>query len=374
MAGTQSDLKKRIKLTYLITDLKVGGVPLHLYRLATRLPRDRFAIRVISLADQGPVGDMLRQAGIAVHACGARSVRQVGALYELWRQLLAEPPDILHALLFHANIAARLLGPLAGISPRRILNEIQTVEIERPWHLLMDGLTCRLCRFEVGNSPSVIEHLHSFANIPWSRLRCEWGAVDVQAIATAAPLDRSALGIGSDESFLLWTGRLDPVKGFEEMLAAARRLKRTRRFKLFLCGEGAYRPVVEHLISINDLTNDVLLLGQRDDVPSLLRSADVFVFCSRTEGLPNSLLEAMAAGVAVVTTNVPGCRDVIQDGHTGLLAEPGSPEAIADGIERLLSDPELARRLGERAQKWVSEQADLESWVQRWALLYNDLL
>jgi glycosyltransferase involved in cell wall biosynthesis len=365
---------RRIKLTYLITDLKVGGVPLHLYRLATRLPRERFDIRVIALSGEGPVGELLQQAGIAVEVCGARSVRQWGSLGRLWSRLIADPPDILHALLFHANIASRLVGPLAGIAPRRILNEIQTVEVERRWHLLLDGLTCRLCRSEVGNSPSVVEHLHRQAGIPRSRLRCEFGAVDARAIAAAQPVDRAALGIEPGERFLLWTGRLDPVKGFEEMLAAVRILKRSWKIKLFLVGEGPYRRTVDELIGRYDLQTEVILPGRRDDIPNLLRAADLFVFCSRTEGLPNSLLEAMAAGLPIVATDVAGCRDLIRHMVTGLLALPGDAECIAHRIDTLLRDPELAGRLGKGAHEWVLHNADLHTWSIRWQQFYERFL
>lgn len=361
---------RRIKLTYLITDLKVGGVPLHLYRLATHLPRERFDLRVISLSDSGPVGARLREAGIAVDACGASTVRQLGSLARLWRLLVERPPDILHALLFHANIAARVVGPLAGVSCRRIINEIQTVEIERKWHLLVDGLTCRLCRVEVGNSPSVLQHLHRHAGIPESRLRCAWGAVDAGVIDTAPALSREALGVAQGQKLVVWTGRLDPVKGFEELLSACRMLRARCSLRLLLAGEGPYRHRIEELIRENGLQDTVVLLGQCEAIPSLLKTADLFVFPSKTEGLPNSLLEAMAAGLPIVTTDVPGCRDLVRHGETGLLVPPGSPHDLAGAMETLLSDEALGRRLGGNARKWVCEHADVRTWIQGWARFY----
>ena len=161
-----------IRLDYLITDLQTGGVPLHLFRLASRLPSERFRVRVISLADVGPVGKKLRAANVPVEACGARSVLDARALFRLFQLLKADPPDILHALLFHANTAARIIGPLAGVNIRHIVTEIQTAETERRWHLIVDNLTCRLCRCEIGNSPSVVEHLHRVGHLPYSRLTC----------------------------------------------------------------------------------------------------------------------------------------------------------------------------------------------------------
>ncbi len=364
-------LPGRIKLTYLITDLKVGGVPLHLYRLATRLPRDRFDIQVVSLADEGPVGRQLVEAGISVSACGATSALDARALLRLWGLLHADPPQVLHAMLFHANMAARLIGPMARVPTARIICEIQTVEIERRWHLPVDGLTCRLCRFEVGNSPSVVEHLHRCAHIPRTRLRCEWGAVDGAAIAAATPLDRASLGVAPGERLLLWTGRLDPVKGFEELLEGCRLLTSRYRIKLLLAGEGPYRPTIERLVRELGLELCVSILGHRADIPRLLRTADVFVFTSRTEGLPNSLLEAMAAGLPVVATNVPGCRDLVKHEQTGLLVHSGSPEGIAEGVAALLDDRALSVQLGQSAADWVRGQMDGHAWVERWERIYH---
>src|SRR4051812_31049483 len=97
-----SSLPPPLRITFLITDLKVGGVPLHLYRLITRLPPEQVRVRVVSLADEGPVGVMLRRAGIPVLGCGARSAADLRALWNLWKILASDPPDLLHAMLFHA--------------------------------------------------------------------------------------------------------------------------------------------------------------------------------------------------------------------------------------------------------------------------------
>ncbi len=366
-------MKRPIRLTYLITDLKRGGVPLHLYRLATRLPREQFDVRVISLADEGPVGTMLAEAGIPVLACGARSAGDVRALWRLWRFLRSDRPDILHTMLFHANVAGRVVGSLAGIPVARILGEIQTVELDRRWHLVVDNLTCRLCRKEVGNSVSVIEHLHRRAHVPRSRLLLQWGGVDVDGIASAAPVSRVTFEMTPQDMMVVWAGRLDPIKGFEEMLGGFALACSARPVKLVLVGEGNYRPTVERLIQQNGLAGRVLLLGERSDVPAILRAADMFLFCSRTEGLPNALLEAMAAGLPVIATDVPGCRDVVRHGETGFLVKSGSAEAIAGAVTSLLDDPERRRVLGTRAEAWVRANADVRRLAAVWIGIYSTM-
>jgi len=363
-----------IRLTYLITDLEVGGVPLHLYRLATRLPKERFCVHVISLAQEGPVGEMLRKIGIPVDACGARHAGDVASLGRLWRMLVKNPPDILHAFLFHANTAARIVGPMAGVPTGRIICEIQTVEQERRWHLVVDNITCRLSRWEVGNSRSVVAHLHRRAHVPKSRLRCEPGAVDVEAIASAVPASRADLGVSPDEPLVIWAGRLDPVKGFEEMIAGFSQACRKRPAQLILVGDGPYRPMIEKLVSESGMASRILLLGQRDDVASLLKVADLFLFSSRTEGMPNAVLEAMAAGLPILATDVPGCRDLIVHGQTGILVPPRSADAIAHGIDLLLNDPDWGRALGPKAFAWAKKHVDVRQLAQRWTGIYESLI
>ncbi len=367
-------MARPIRLTWLITDLEVGGVPLHLHRLATRLAGGQFEVRVISLADVGPVGRMLQRDGVPVDACRARGPWDVAALFRLGRHLRRHRPDILHALLFHANIAARLAGPSAGVPIRRILCEIQTVERERPWHLVLDNLTCRLCRLEIGNSPSVVAHLARNAHIPTARLRCEPGGIDVERFAGARPVSRESLGLPPGVPLLIWTGRLDPVKGLSTLLEAMTLSPLPAETRLLLVGDGQERANIQRRIAELGLAVRVVMLGRRGDVPALLKTADVFVLPSRTEGYPNALLEAMAAGLPVVATAVAGCRDIVVHGRTGLLVPYGDAGALAGALAQQISDLPRAGRMARSGQEWVRRHADIAAVVERWRRFYQGIL
>lgn len=361
------------RILYVITDLEVGGVPLHVQRLATAMRARGHVVRVVSLAAEGPVSHMLRQAGIEVAACGARSTLSIPALLRLRRHIAAFKPDVVHALLFHANLACRLVCPLAGVPPRKLICEIQTVEIERLWHLALDRWTHALCRLEIGNSPSVVEHLHRAAGLPPAKLRVVAGGVDVEHMERCDAVSKAELGIAEHEHLLLWVGRLDPVKGLDDLLDALAAVNREEPVQLILLGDGSHRAHLEARIRSLGLRDRARLLGVRHDVPRFLKACDVFVFPSHTEGLPNALLEAMAAACPIVCTDVPGNRDLIRDGHNGLCVPPRNARALADGIVRLLRDREWAARLGAQAQDDAKRQHNAGDMILRYQNLYQEI-
>lgn len=365
------------RILYVITDLELGGVPLHLYRLALAM-RDRgFEPVIASLAEPGPVASKLEANGLRVLSCRGRGgwdVRVIGRLSGIIRD---ERPDLVHSLLFHANLAARLAAPSAGFTVERVICEIQTVEVERTWHLWVDYLTQHDCHCFVGNSPSVIQHLALRAGIPSHRLRLVRGGIDAEPLQAATPNDRAAIGVPEDAELILWVGRMDPVKGLHHLLAAFRQLVRQRDAHLVLVG-GPVTSTTYVLLGKEakalTLADRVHLLGPRDDVPSLLKAADVFAFPSRTEGLPNALLEAMAAGCPIVTTDVPGCHDLVTSDRTGLVVPYGDTQVLAEAMERLLADREFARRLGQAAAQEVAEHWTVAATYAAYSRLYDDAL
>ena len=141
----------------------------------------------------------------------------------------------------------------------------------------------------------------------------------------------------------------------------------------FLRG-GAYERCLRETLDRLALPRVVHLLGPRDDVPSLMRSADLFVFPSRTEGLPNALLEAMSAACPIVTTDVPGCHDLVTHERTGLLVPYGDTSALANAMRRLLMDPAFARTLGRAASDEVDRRWHIRNTFDAYETLYREAL
>lgn len=349
-------------------------MPLHLHRLARYLQAKGESVGVVSLAAEGPVSELLRADGIDVGHCDATGPWDWRAVAKLATTISERRPDVVHSLLFHANIAARLACVLAGFDPRRLICEIQTAEIERCWHLPVDRWTHRLCRCTICNSPSVLEHLASAARMPRSRLRLIHGGVDVDSIALALPASRQELGIPDGDPLLLWVGRLDPIKGLDVLVEAAVRINKKLPVRLAIVGDGTYRDELRHIVARSGIADRIHMLGARSDVPRLLKAADVFVFPSRTEGLPNSLLEAMAAALPIITTDAPGCRDLIDHESTGLLVPVDQADTLAVAIVRVLEDRELGLRLGRTAAQRVARNFPLEKCFESYRAAFRETL
>ncbi len=363
---------KNIDLLYVITDIELGGVPLHLHRLARAMRARGLTAAVVSLTSSGPVGKMLEADGVTVYSCEGRGGWDFRVIARLAKIIQTTRPGVIHSLLFHANLAARWAAAKVEYPSSCVLCEIQTVEVERRWHLWVDRVTYDGCRFTIGNSPSVIEHLAGQAKIPRDRLRLVRGGIDPTPIQVAKPIQRASLGLPDDAGMVLWVGRLDPVKGLSLLIESFGRMAGETNAHLCLAGAGPIREPLERQVRGLQLVHRVHFLGLRSDVAALLKAADVFVFPSRTEGLPNALLEAMAAACPIVTTDVSGCRDLIVNGQTGLIVPYGDTQSLAAAMHRLLRDCSFASQLGAQAFEAVETKWNIHQTYENYAALYEE--
>ncbi len=327
---------------------------------------------VASMGPLGPVADILSDTGIDVRSCEASAAYDMLAVQSLSQIISGADPDLIHSFLFHANIACRIACLLSGFDHRRLICEIQTVEIERRWHLIVDGWTQCLCRWIVGNSPSVIEHLRGAGRIERDRLRLIWGGVDVEALDGAVPVPLTQLQVPSGDPVIAWVGRLDPIKGLDVLIRAVAEASKHCPLLLLIVGEGELRSQVEDWVQGSGIADRIHMLGRRDDVASILKSADLFAFPSRTEGLPNALLEAMAVGLPIITTDAPGCRDLIQNERTGIVVPVDDHHRMAEAMLRVLGDAPLKVRLSQAAREHIWRNFRQERSFRQYAQLYGE--
>jgi glycosyltransferase involved in cell wall biosynthesis len=220
-------------------------------------------------------------------------------------------------------------------------------------------------------SDAVAHRLLAFG-VPAEKIKTIANGIDVTAFERAQPLP---LLKAEGSTMVGVVARLDLQKGFEYLLRAARDLcKTTRDLKIVIVGEGPDRDKVEDIIQQYGLQSSVVLAGQQSNMPSVYAAMDIFVLPSLNEGLPMTVLEAMAASKPVIATRVGAIGSVIQDGENGLLVAPKDSEGLQNAIAGLLSDPDRRRRLGDQAHAWVSQNYTSEAMARKYRDMYEEVL
>ena len=373
-----ADHSPRVSVTHLITDLCTGGAQVALLRLLAGLDRDRFSPAIACLyGGDTTLAQEIRSLGIPVIDLGMTAKWRGDALWRLYRLLRRERPAILHTWLFHANLAGRIVGHWANVP--LIITSRRNVNIggglrERlnRWTARLDDRVVAVCELarkievkEAGVSPGKVVTIYNGVDVE------RFVALDTQAAVRV----RRAWGIPVNAPLLGSVGRLHPQKGQADLLIALARVReRVPAVRLLLVGTGELRADLEAQARSLGLGEAVTFAGLRPDVPEILSALDVFVLPSLWEGMPNVVLEAMAAALPVVATAVGGTPEAVVDGVTGLLVPPRDPEPLARAIERLLCDPTLGRKMGQAGRARVDRYFSIGQTVRQTQELYETLL
>jgi glycosyltransferase involved in cell wall biosynthesis len=241
-------------------------------------------------------------------------------------------------------------------------------------------LICRvLARFtdlSISVSQGVKDYLLQEIGLDPAKIRVVANGVDVAAIDAARPGPevRRELGLPEEATVIGLVARLDHWgKGHKELFTAMAQIRARHSVHALIVGGGRRIDEVRALAASLGLAGEVHFLGQRQDVPDLLNAMDIFVLPSYSEGVSLALLEAMAAGLPVIATEVGGLPEVVTDGQTGLLIPPRDAAALAGALTRLLGDPDCARRLGANARDQVREHYSLDRLGREINAIYEEL-
>lgn len=365
--------KQPAKILFLITELDPGGAERALLDLVVRLDRDRFEPHVACLKGRGALERDFRQAGVPLHALEMRGPWDLRGFARLIGLLGRERPRILHTLLFHANLAGRIAAWLCGTPC--IVSAIRVCEVERRSHLVLDYWTHWMVDREICVGDRVLEFTHRFARLPREKLLSIPNGLDPGPYEKLDRSLRSELGVSEDAFLVSSVGRITAQKDPETLLDAAALVCRKRSGVLFAhAGTGERKAAFARSVEERGLQGRFRLLGWRSDVSRLLGASDLYVLTSRWEGMPHTVLEAMAAGVPVVATAVGSVPEMVNQGQTGLLVPPGSPERLAEAILRLADDPLLRRQMSERGRKKLLAGFTADAVSRKHQELYQELL
>jgi glycosyltransferase involved in cell wall biosynthesis len=235
----------------------------------------------------------------------------------------------------------------------------------------LDRMVLKKFNALVAVSDAVGHRLHAFG-VPTEKIKTIANGIDVTAFERAQPLP---LLKAEGNTVVGVVARLDLQKGFEYLLHAARELCKTfHDLKIVIVGEGPDRNAIEEMIQQYGLQSSVVLAGQQSNMPAVYAAMDMFVLPSLNEGLPMTVLEAMAASKPVIATRVGAIPSVIKDGENGLLVNAKDPEGLQNAIASLLSDPERSRRMGDQAHAWVSQNYTSEAMALKYREMYEEVL
>ncbi|HEX8324814.1 MAG TPA: glycosyltransferase family 4 protein [Tepidisphaeraceae bacterium] len=343
-----------MRLHFVITDLQIGGTPRVVRDLAIRLRPFGFQTTVTCLAPWGPVADELTSAGVPVHAVGVTRPTQLPTAVRAVRRL-TEEADVVFSFLVHANSVAAL-----ALRGRRtpLLQAIQTTQPYPAWHWWAQGLAAARATRVVVPSASVARVAENGSGVSPERIVVIPNAVDVPA-AQHETHRAGRWRVG-------FVGRLDPIKRVPDLIEAMALLPDA---ELHVYGDGPERSAIEATVDRFALQDRVTLHGTVASSADALMDIDTLVLPSDAEGFGLVLIEAMAAGVPVIGTDVAGIRDVISPERNGLRVPPRTPSAIAAAVNRLRHDAALHLRLTAAGRMDVRERYAWESILPRYAAL-----
>lgn len=359
------------RIAHVLDALDFGGVENMALLLLQRLPRDQFEHHVL-YTGVGPPARQSEFVAAAPHFAliPFRRGRWFSFIRRMARYFRRHriTTVLCHNFGHHPwiGVAARL----AGI--RRVYTIVASSPCYSPRARVKNwikGLLGRLvCRLEVAVSPQVADELTQDLRLPPRRIRTIINSCMTDEIAERA--ERRRKTARHDVPTLLMVARLDDAKDHATLFKAVAELKRQgRRVRLRLAGEGPYFDSLQEQARELGIGEDVEFLGARHDIPELLGESDLFVLATKTEGFGIVLIEAMSAGLPVISSDVPACRAVLEDGRCGLLVPPSDVAALRNAIERLLDDSRLRDQLVAAGRERVRRQYDPQATVDAYARL-----
>lgn len=366
----------RIRLLHVVGNFVTGGCERHLLEMWRRLDRGRFDVRIAVLNAEGAFTPDVLALGLPVHELrvGRRIYTPAGiaGLLRLVALVRDFRPDVIHGYLFSANLFAALAGRACGVPVVCVAKRNMDV-FETPRQVAVQRLAHRLATHVTAVSEEVAGSSVALG-VPRERVTVIENGVDVARFdgASSAPVAAGLAGVPDGVPVIGSIGCLAPRKDYGTLLEALARLRAAGRdFRCAIAGDGPDRAALEAQAAALGLADRVTFLGERGDIDRLLPAFRVFALSSREEGIPNALLEAMAAARPCVVTRVGGNAEVLDDGRTGRLVPPADPGALAAALGGMLDDPAGAERLGRAAREAMIAERSIDAMVRRHEAFYE---
>jgi len=348
-----------------------GGAEKQIFELAKRLDKNKFDVTVISLDCLGQTSpEWFTSVGCHYHRFRVVRIYGLSGLiqgFRFYQYLKKEKTDIVQTYHFSSDIWATFWAKLAGV--RKIISNRRDMGYWRkPWHIYTYRCINRWVNTIVVVSNSIRDMVQSTEGESLEKIKVIYNGVEL-TLNPATP----SINELKDNIVIMHVASLSPIKGHIFLLKAFKKtLQQFKNIKLVLIGEDMLNGSLQHQVLDMGLSNDVLFLGERKDVTSLLTIADICVLPSLSEGMSNSILEYMAAAKPVIATKVGGNPELIQDGFNGLLIEKENVEQLSQALVELIKDKEKRKNFGQNGLSLVKSKFTMEVMLTQYQELYEN--
>jgi glycosyltransferase involved in cell wall biosynthesis len=375
---------------HVVDGLGLSGKTRHLVSIVSHLDRRRFSPVVCRLTSEwSPLVGQLEAARVPLHTVRCSDGVDPGAAFRIARLISSRKAEVVHCYnprpMLYGGLAARAIGVRATVGflsafacqvPDRSYGFLpQPLTTVSPRNVLRNRLAAATMRYLVTVSPSLGRRFCRYSGVPLDKLRvipyaADLGAVDAVTTEGASAF-RTRLGFRSDDVVIGSVGRLVEQKDYPTQLRAfALAAAQVPTLRMVIAGDGPLREQLEELVRELAIADRVRLLGNSDEIPALLRSADIFALASKFEPFGVALLEARAAGLPIVATAVNEIPAIVSHGESGLLTRPGDAADMAALFVRLAEDRDLRVRLGGHGRS-SAEGHSLEAALAAYENLYE---
>lgn len=362
-----------VSTVQVIYSLGIGGAEKLAVTIGTHLDRTRFRPVICALDGGGVLADELKQHDVPYHVMWRRGI-EAGVLARLYRCFRDEKARIVHTHQFPQLLFSLIPARLCGANVVHTEHEFYFYRHDARARAVFKRLA-RFCAALTVVGPDVARYYIEELGIPARRIHTVANGVDPARFSVEADAARRRLGLASHDVAFGIVGRLEPEKDHRTLLQAFGALRdRQKGVRLLIVGDGSLRGTLEASAQTLGVERDVLFLGARNDIAEVLAAMDVFVLPSVREGVPLSVIEAMAAGKPVIATDVGGLRLLVRPSVNGLLVTPGDPEGLEAAMASLASDPGLRAALGERGRQIARDSFGVSAMMRRYEAIYSTVL
>lgn len=293
------------------------------------------------------------------------------SVYLKWRRI-----DIIHTHLFDPIVATFFSAYIARIPHVATLHDIYAIENSKSKQLVL-RMASKLHTRIVSVSYQIIKHLSEFGIVKDNSVLLIHNGVDLEkfSLREGGRHFSDELSITDSDIVIICVGRLVSIKGHSNLLKCFHSIvNNNNSIKLLIVGEGPEMANLTRLTSDLKINENVIFLGQRDDVPTLLKQSDIFALTSLSEGLSCSIIEAMASGLPVIATNVGGNNELVKNNINGFLIPEGNLDEFSMELSELITDNNKRKRLGKNSANIAKSEFSIESMSSKYINLYTDQL